>query len=73
MLGDREVTRLLSITAEDFSIGQDKLYDSFGWIGGNNNYWKQYISVHVSEIVTVLLPLQRIYVPSKDNPADYTD
>ena len=73
--GAREGTRLLQTTAKYLDL--DKFYrwiDSLvvlGWIRGHKNKWKQYVSIRVHDIVSVLPHLQWRYVPSKENPADF--
>ena len=72
--GAREGTRLLQTTAKDLRLDPDKFYgwtDSLGWIRDHKNKWKQYVSIRVHDIVSVLPHLQWCYVPSKENPADF--
>ncbi len=75
--GAREGVRLLKSTARDLNISTEHLFcwtDSMvvlGWLSKPDKPWKQFVTVRVCEILSVVPSLQWRHVSTRDNPADH--
>ena len=75
--GAREGARLLKSTAKDLNISTEHLFcwtDSMvvlGWLSKPDRPWKQFVTVRIREVLSIVPSLQWRHVSSKDSPADH--
>ena len=75
--GAREGACLLKSTAKDLNISTEHLFcwtDSMvvlGWLSKPDRPWKQFVTVRIREVLSIVPSLQWRHVSSKDNPADH--